>query len=181
MEISKKNNQKRTIEPLIGDLKILENYVQELWHFLPIPVCFLNPGFNIINASKALEEISGYKGLEIIGENLEDFLKNFKGIKKELIKKKTIFGKEAIFLTKAKKEIIVSLSAKTRKDEKGNITGYFFAFIDMTEIKEKEEELQKKIKELEKLNRLAIGRELKMLTLKKEIERLKKELIKRSG
>jgi len=176
MEKENKNSQRREIKLLLEDLKTLESYAEDLWHFLPIPVCLTNPSFNIVNASKALEENSGYKGLEIIGENLKNFLKNFEGIKKELIIKETISGKEEIFLTKREKEIPINLSAKTRKDEKGNITGYFFAFIDLTEIKEKEKELQKKIKELQKFTKLAIGREIKMVELKKEIACLKKEI-----
>ncbi|MBM4135560.1 MAG: response regulator [Nitrospira sp.] len=40
----------------------------------------------------------------------------------------------------------------------------------------REEELKKKVKELEEFYNMAIGRELKMIELKKEIERLKNEL-----
>lgn len=176
MEITNKNYKEEDINLLLEDLKRLETHTEELWHFLPIPACLANPAFNIVNTSKALEERSGYKDLEITGENLNELLKNFEEIKKELAIKETISGKEAIFLTKEKKEIPVSLSAKTRKDEKGDITGYFFAFIDLTEIKEKERELKEKVKELERFNRLAVGREIKMVELKKEIQALKKEV-----
>lgn len=174
MEMSNKNHQGKDINLLLEDLKRLENHTEELWLFLPIPVCLANPVFNIVNASKAMEEISGYKGLEITGENLKDFLKDFERIKEELTYKETISGEEAIFVTKKREEIPVSLSAKVRKDEKRDVTGYFFALIDMTEIKEKERELKKKVKELESFNRLAVGRELKMVRLKKEISNLKK-------
>ena len=43
-------------------------------------------------------------------------------------------------------------------------------------VKEKTKELNEKVEELEKFNKLAIGRELKMIELKKEIEDLKEEL-----
>lgn len=175
--MSNKNYQKKDINLLIEDLKRIESHTEDLWHFLPIPVCLANPVFNIVNASRALEETSGYKGIEIIGESLKNFLKNFEEVKKELSLKETIFGKEAIFLTREKREIPVNLSAKTRKDEKGDISGYFFAFIDLRAIKEKERELKEKVKELERFNRLAVGREVKMVELKKEIARLKKEIV----
>lgn len=42
------------------------------------------------------------------------------------------------------------------------------------EVKKRTKELQEKIEELEKFHRLAVDRELKMIELKKEIERLKK-------
>ncbi|PIV65326.1 MAG: hypothetical protein COS09_00145 [Candidatus Nealsonbacteria bacterium CG01_land_8_20_14_3_00_12] len=48
-------------------------------------------------------------------------------------------------------------------------------------IKERTKELQEKINELGKFSRLAVGRELKMVTLKEEIEKLKKELEKSKG
>ena len=43
-------------------------------------------------------------------------------------------------------------------------------------VKEKTEELQERVEELEKFNKVAVGRELKMIELKKEIEDLKKRL-----
>ena len=43
-------------------------------------------------------------------------------------------------------------------------------------IQERTKEIQEKMKELERFNKLAVGRELKMIELKKEIERLKKEI-----
>lgn len=46
------------------------------------------------------------------------------------------------------------------------------------QIKERTRELQEKIEELERFQRLAVGRELKMIELKEEIKRLKEELEK---
>ena len=43
------------------------------------------------------------------------------------------------------------------------------------QVQEKTEELQKKIEDLHKFHRLTVGRELKMVELKKEIEELKEE------
>jgi len=42
-------------------------------------------------------------------------------------------------------------------------------------VKERTKDLQEKVKELEKFNRLAVGRELKMVGLKEEIKKLKEE------
>ena len=46
-------------------------------------------------------------------------------------------------------------------------------------IRERTKEIQERVEELEKFHRLAVGRELKMIELKKEIEKLKKELEQR--
>ncbi len=46
------------------------------------------------------------------------------------------------------------------------------------QVRERTREIQEKMKELEKFNKLAVGRELKMIELKKEIEELKEEIKK---
>jgi len=49
---------------------------------------------------------------------------------------------------------------------------------EITDRKKAEEEIQKRVKELEEFYRMAVGRELKMIELKEEIEKLKEELEK---
>jgi len=46
------------------------------------------------------------------------------------------------------------------------------------QVRERTKELQNKIRELEKFQKITVGRELKMIELKKEIEKLKEELEK---
>ena len=172
---------------LIEDLNELERYIEDFWRFLPTPVCYVNPLFNIIDIDRSLEEISGYKEVELVGQELsclfakKDFIKE---IRKELKSKKIIRNKEAVFLTKEGKKFPVSVSVLSREDEQGNIIGYFFSFIDITErkefektleekIQEKTRQLHEKIEELERMNKLMVGRELKMMELKKELAALK--------
>jgi len=63
-----------------------------------------------------------------------------------------------------------------RKDAKGNIIGYFLSLTDMWERKQTEEQLKDKMVELEEFHNLAIGRELKMIELEKEVNLLLSEL-----
>jgi hypothetical protein len=58
----------------------------------------------------------------------------------------------------------------------GKITNYIALKEDITERKEKEKIIQSRTKELERLNQTMIGRELKMIELKKEIQDLKNKL-----
>ncbi|MCP4042639.1 MAG: PAS domain S-box protein [Gammaproteobacteria bacterium] len=55
------------------------------------------------------------------------------------------------------------------------ITGAVVSFEDITQRRQAEQELEEKVAELEEFNRLAVGRELKMVELKKEINVLLRE------
>jgi PAS domain S-box-containing protein len=76
----------------------------------------------------------------------------------------------------------VLYNASVYKDTRGGVLGVFAAARDVTARKRAEEELAMqrrreldRLAELEKFQRLTVGRELKMVELKKEIEELKRE------
>ena len=76
----------------------------------------------------------------------------------------------------------VLYNASVYKDTRGNVIGVFAAARDVTARKRAEEELADqrrreldRLSELEKFQRLTVGRELKMVELKKEIEELKRQ------
>ncbi len=76
----------------------------------------------------------------------------------------------------------VLYNASVYKDTRGNVLGVFAAARDVTARKKIEEELAEqrrreleRLAELEKFQKLTVGRELKMVELKKEIDELKKE------
>jgi PAS domain S-box-containing protein len=58
-------------------------------------------------------------------------------------------------------------------DDTGKIVGYIAIRFPITKIKSTEEELKMRNRDLEKINQLAVGRELKMVELKKAIDLLK--------
>jgi len=93
-------------------------------------------------------------------------------------------------LTKQEAEKIMKIKGNVRGEglltdlEYVRYMGYFFAFSDITEVKalqenlekkveERTKELQRRVEELEKFHKLTVGRELKMIELKKEIKKLK--------
>lgn len=191
----KKNREKVLTKNLKEDLRDLERYIEEFSTFLPLAVCTANPLGIIININQAFQNLTGYDATAIVGElaiNLFSNKKEAETLEKTVFKEKTAETKELILLTKEKKEIPVSVSASVREDETGNIIGYFLAISDISEfkklqegleekVKERTQELQEKIEELERFQRLAVGRELKMVELKAGIEKLKKELEKSKG
>jgi PAS domain S-box-containing protein len=76
----------------------------------------------------------------------------------------------------------VLYNASIYKDTRGNVIGVFAAARDVTARKRVEEELAEqrrreldRLAELEKFQKLTVGRELKMVELKKDIEELKRE------
>jgi len=184
--LKSEKESKQTME----DLEDLVSYVQNFNFFLPIAVCSISPNRNIIDINRAFEELTDYKPLEIIGKSVKTlFLEEDKidKIINESIKKKTVRSRELTLISKDKKKILVDISVSVREDKKGNSIGYFASITDITEIKkfqesleervkERTKELQDKIRELEKFQKITVGRELKMIELKKEIERLKNEL-----
>jgi PAS domain S-box-containing protein len=179
-----KSNSKEKEDVLLNDLLQLENYIRAFWEFLPMPICYVNPALNILDIGKSLERLLGFSSIELLGDNLKKIFsqpKEIQKIEKELQEKGFIFDRETTLLTKEKKEIPAIFSVMARRDEKGNIVGYFFAFNDLTERKKIEQELKEKIQDLEKFHKMAVGRELKMIKLKEEIEELKAKLGKKKS
>jgi hypothetical protein len=76
----------------------------------------------------------------------------------------------------------VLYSASVYKDARGNVLGVFAAARDVTAQKRAEAEIAEqrgkeleRLSELERFQKLTVGRELKMIELKKDIELLKSQ------
>ncbi len=183
-------DKENKIKTLSEDIALLESYIEDLFSFTPLPLCFVNSKGLVLEVNPAFIKKTGYDEYDVVGESFFSFLekKEAENMLREVMEKGAIEGKEATVKTKEGAEIQVTVSARTRKVKGGEISGAFFSFFDMTEIKKKEDEiketnkkLQEKIEEAERINRLTIGRELKMVELKEEIEKLKEELKKHKG
>ena len=74
--------------------------------------------------------------------------------------------------TKVSLEIKVKARTKAIEEERTSLE---------EKVKERTKELQERVDELERFHKLTVGRELKMVELKEEIEKLKKELEKFKG
>ena len=171
-------NQK--ISLLVEDISLLQNYIEDLFNFLPIPICFISPRKVILEANLAFKEISGYTTEEIIGKSIEEIFKKeeIESLLKEASEKELVKEKETVFITKEGKEIPVSLSIKLRKSPEGEILGYFLGFFDLGQIKIVETQLKEKIKELEELREKELVLRIREIAKSKDIERKVEELEK---
>jgi len=133
-------------------------------------------------SSPTVEKILGYSPQELVGKkHFYDFF--HPDIKEKLTKAAlAAFAQKASFnklinpnAHKNGKTVILETNGIPLLDEKGNLVGYRGADTDITNRQQAEKELKEKITELEKFHDLAVGRELKMIELEKEIKNLKGE------
>ena len=132
------------------DLEILERYIEDFFEFLPLPVCMVNPAGIIIGINRAFQDLTCYNEMEIVGKEMGFLFLEKKGIKnleEEVQSRQTRITKEMVLLTKDGEKISVNVSCQFRKDEGGNLIGYFFALFDISALKKFQQELEKKVKE----------------------------------
>jgi len=89
----------------------------------------------------------------------------------ELLKRYYTIKNQSQKLNEAKISLEIRIQARTRELQE-------LAQKLEEQVRERTKELQNKIRELEKFQKITVGRELKMIELKKEIEKLKEELEK---
>ncbi|MEI7792037.1 MAG: PAS domain S-box protein [Candidatus Berkelbacteria bacterium] len=128
--------------------------------------------------SKGAEKLYGYKAEEMIGKNISEIIPDDKKGELAKILDKIAEGENVniIDTTRLKKDgklINVALAVSPIFDEQSKIVGASSIAHDISERIEIRSEIEDQLREQEKLNRLMIGRELKMIELKKEILELK--------
>ncbi|MFH1440471.1 MAG: PAS domain-containing protein [Candidatus Omnitrophota bacterium] len=98
---------------------------------------------------------------------------------KEIIKTKKPVVVEHVHYDSQNNPVNIEIHAFPIFDDKGNVVQMIESCIDITSRKKLEQELVNKIKRLEKFNKSAVGRELRMIELKKKIRELEQEIIKK--
>jgi PAS domain S-box-containing protein len=133
---------------------------------------------NIVYVNPAVERDYGYAKEELLGKPVSIFIPSDSSSElAEEIRKATLRGGwtgEVQSITKDGRVFWVDMSTSVLKDKSGKLTNIIAIARDITARKKMEAKLEEKIKELERFNRLAVGRELKMIELKKRIRQLEK-------
>ncbi len=138
--------------------------------------------------NEGARRLLGYESEEMVGResirifHTEEYLKS--GIMDVNIKKMIATGKplteELDYITKDGKTISVQEIVSPRFDEDDKFIGMVGMARDITEHKQVEEEMKKKMNELEIFNDVAVDREIKINELRKEINNLLEKLGKES-
>jgi len=133
-------------------------------------ITYINPQFTVLY---------GYTKEEIVGKVTPRVIKSgllskeqYKEFWDKLLRKQSV-ADEIVNKTKEGKLVQVDRSINPILDEKGNSIGFVAIQHDITERKKQESESKKRLDEIEKLNQVMVGRELKMVQMKEELERLR--------
>lgn len=148
----------------------------------------------IRQVNSEFERRTGWKREEVIGKTTLELgitsAEDFGRLDKELIPKLMQYGSvrngEMTVTRKDGTEFTALFSWTLIKDAEGKPSGIISAAMDITQrkkteeaLKKSEEKLREEKEELEKFTDIAVGRELKMAEMEKEIKRLKEKLEKK--
>lgn len=150
------------------------------------PMVAIGPDGRITDANSATAKITGISQAELVGTDFSDYFTDHAAARS---------GYETVFRDGLVRDYELEIrhrdghvtpvlyNASVYLDDAGRIIGVFAAARDITSRKAFERELNKqrememeRLLELEKFQRLTVGRELKMMELKKEIAALKGEI-----
>jgi PAS domain S-box-containing protein len=175
-DITKLEEEERETRIMEEKFRELSSYTRTLIESSLDPLVTINAEGKVTDANKAAAKIRGVSIKELIGSN---FAKYFTEPEKaqEVVKKAFARGYASgfplTFKNRNGKLTNVLYNASAYRNEKGNVVGVFGSARDITELKKAEDSLKEHTEEVEKLNKIMVGRELKMVELKQEIAKLK--------
>ncbi|MFH0791930.1 MAG: ATP-binding protein [bacterium] len=146
-EISVQNQidtYKEKVDLLLEDISSLERYVRDLFIFAPIPICFITPRGIILEANPAFERIVGVSQTDIVGKDINNYLKEseIEKLQEETLERGFVEGRELTLLPKGGSKITVQASTRIREDEEGTSAGYFLSLFDLSKVKETENDIR---------------------------------------
>ncbi len=150
-----------------------KDYFEEFLSFLPLAVCFVDSEGYILEINEKMEKLLGYKSHELIDDKLTKLF----GEGAEEILLKEVKDKEMKAKSKDGEKPVIVFSEKRVAEEGPSV---FIAISDLSRAKKIEKQMEEKVKELERFNRLATGRELRMVELKRDKKKLKKKIEKKN-
>jgi len=171
-------NQKRLLQSVTDNASVALFFIDEKQQCV-----FMNP---------AAEQLTGYALDEVRGLSLHDVVHHAHpdGLPyppnecpiEQAFQQRSKIEREGVFVHKDGHSYDVAFNACPLRIERGTPVGMIIEVKEITERKKSEESAKQRIRELEVFfYKASIGREERILELKKEIEQLKKELGKNNG
>ena len=175
----------KELEVISNSAKQALQYARSLIEASMDPLVTISPEGKITDVNEASIKVTGVLREKLIGTDFSDYFtepqKAREGYKK-VFEKSFVSDYPLTIRHKEGKLTDVLYNASVYKDDKGNVLGVFAAARDVTAQKKLESEVAERQKELERLaelerfRKLTVGRELKMIELKKENEELRVRL-----
>lgn len=123
-----------------------EQYIKDIWSFLPTPITYISPLGVILDLDKTLEDMLRCSKEELVGRFLTDFSpqkERIEELQRLTFEKGFVRNYGCNLKGKNNSAIPVNISTLLRKSQQGEIIGYFAAFTDITESKRAEELLRR--------------------------------------
>jgi PAS domain S-box-containing protein len=176
---------------ILRDMRELDKaraYAESLIKNAPDPVFVSDLEGKILQANDAVSELLGFRPDELLEQSLSRFispeeLREFTAALREVVER-GVTRNALLHPRSASGEVIpTTLNASALRDPTGKVIGAIGILRDMRayekvvrDLEESKAELQEKILDLEKFEEVVVGRELKMIALEKEVEKLQREL-----
>src|SRR5215212_9722749 len=154
----------------------------------PDPVFVSDLEGKILQANDAASELLGFRPDELLEQSLSRFIsaeeaREFTAALREVVERGVTRNARLNPRSASGEVIPTTLNASALRDQDGNVIGAIGILRDMREylkvvrdLEESKAELQDKILDLEKFEEVVVGRELKMIALEKEAEKLRREI-----
>jgi PAS domain S-box-containing protein len=162
-----------------------ERKFHKIFEASPEAIVILDSESKIVDSNSRVTEWLDYKVDEIRGKSLLEIPFFSDEGKKKVIEKfkekmknadKRIAPYEIEFFGKKGEKMIGRIYTRTIRDKNGNPLQDLVMISDVTKNKEEEKKREERQRELEKMNKIMVGRELKMIELKNKIKELKDKL-----
>ena len=179
-----RTEQKRAEEVV----KNSEQRLGQIIDFLPDPTWVIDSDGVVVTWNQAMENLTGVAAEDIVGKGNYEYALPFYGERRpvliDLVRNwNSEYEKKYLSIKKVGKKLVsesyhpnmgdeglhLSGNASLIYDGDGQVAGAIESLRDITERKHMEDKLRRNLEELERFNKLAIGREIKMIQLKQEI------------
>ena len=176
---------------ILRDMRELDKaraYAESLIKNAPDPVFVSDLEGKILQANDAVSALLGFRPDELLEQSLSRFIssketREFTAALREVVER-GVTRNARLNPQSASGEVIPTiLNASALRDPDGRVIGAIGILRDMREyeqvvrdLEKSRSELQEKILDLEKFEEVVVGRELKMIALEKELERLDREV-----